>query len=81
VVNVKGLEKAIEKYSSSRTKVLFFSSSHVFSSKKPFCREDEIPDLQNVLGEHKALGEEMVLRQGGLVPGFLRETWHFTGGE
>lgn len=66
-VNVEGLEKAIKKYRSSRTKVLFFSSSHVFSGRKPLCREDETPDPQNVLGEHKVLGEEMVLSEGGLV--------------
>ena len=66
-VNVGGLEKVIEKYKSLRTKVLFFSSSHVFSGKKPLCREDETLAPQNVLGKHKVLGEEMVLRAGGLV--------------
>jgi len=66
-VNVEGLEKAIKKYRSSRTTVLFFSSAHVFSGKKPFCRNDDVPDPQNVLGEHKVLGEEMVLDKGGLV--------------
>ena len=66
-VNVEGLEKAIKKYKSSRTKVIFFSSSHVFNGREPLCREDKIPSPQNVLGEHKVLGEKMVLQQGGLV--------------
>ena len=80
VVNVGGLEKAIKKYSSSRTKILFLSSSHVFSGNKPYYVEDETPDPQTVLGEHKVLGEKMVLGCGGLViratkvinPNFLR---------
>jgi len=66
-VNIEGLEKAIKKYKSSRTKLIFFSSSQVFNGKKSFCKEDELLDPQNVLGEHKALGEEIVLNEGGLV--------------
>jgi dTDP-4-dehydrorhamnose reductase len=80
VVNVKGLEKAIDKYSSSRTKILFLSSSHVFSGNESHYVEDQEPDPQTVLGEHKVLGERMVLGRGGLViratkvinPQFLR---------
>jgi len=66
-VNVEGLEKVIKKYKSLPTKVLFFSSSHVFSGKKPLCGEDEILAPRNLMGKHKALGEEMVLGAGGLV--------------
>jgi len=66
-INVEGLEKVIKRYKSIQTKVLFFSSSHVFSGKKPLCGEDETLAPQNVLGKHKVLGEEMVLRAGGLV--------------
>jgi dTDP-4-dehydrorhamnose reductase len=66
-VNVDGLEKAIKKYKSSQTKIIFFSSSHVFSGQTPLRREDEMTNPQNVLGEHKVIGEQMVLSHGGLV--------------
>ena len=67
VVNISGLEKAIKKYKASRTQVIFLSTSHVFSGKKPFVAEGEPPDPQNVLGMTKTRGERIVLKEGGLV--------------
>ena len=66
-VNVAGLEKAIKKYNSPRTQVIFLSSSHIFCGERPFVDETESPNPQNVLGGNKAMGEKIVNEEGGLV--------------
>lgn len=66
-VNVEGLKKAIRKYKTTRTQVVFLSSYQVFSGRKPFVEECEMPEPQNVLGKHKAQAEEIVLNEQGVV--------------
>jgi dTDP-4-dehydrorhamnose reductase len=66
-VNVAGLEKAIKKYKSPRTQVIFLSSSHIFCGERPFVDETESPNPQNILGDNKAMGEKIVNEEGGLV--------------
>jgi dTDP-4-dehydrorhamnose reductase len=66
-VNVEGLEKAVRKYKTSRTQVVFFSSYHVFNGRKAFVEECEMPEPQCVIGRHKAQAEEIVLNEQGFV--------------
>ena len=66
-INVDSMKDVIKKYKKNKTKLIFFSSSHVFDGKKKFYTEDDIPNPLNILGMHKLKGEEIILKENGLV--------------
>jgi len=66
-INVEGVEKIISKYKSSKTKIIFLSSSHVFSGKIGFVKETEKVEPLNIYGTHKALAENIILNNNGLI--------------
>ena len=66
-VNVYSMMDIIKKYKNNKTKLIFFSSSHVFDGKKQFYTEEDKPNPLNVLGIQKLMGEELILNEKGLV--------------
>ncbi len=66
-VNVASMKDVIRKYKKNKTKLIFFSSSHVFDGKKNFYTEADKPNPFNILGIHKLQGEEIILNEKGLV--------------
>jgi dTDP-4-dehydrorhamnose reductase len=66
-VHIIGLKKIISKYKSSKTKIIFLSSSHVFSGKKSFVKENDKIEPQNIYGAHRALAEKIILNNNGLI--------------
>lgn len=66
-INVIGLKKIISNYKSKKTKVIFFSTNHVFNGKKSFVQESDKTEPINIYGIHKALSEQIILENNGVI--------------
>ncbi len=64
-VNVQGTQNVVDACKAANSKIIFMSSSFVFSGKKEFYTEEDEPDAINVYGRNKADGERIV-RESGL---------------
>lgn len=71
-VNVQGTQNVIDACRATKSKLIFISSSFVFSGKKDVYTEDDRPDAVNVYGQNKADGERLVRESG--VPWMILRT-------
>ena len=66
-VNIGGLKKIIKNYKKKNTQIIFFSSTCVFSGKKPYTNKKDLRKPLNIYGEQKKACEDLVLKNNGLV--------------